>query len=524
LPPSDAALSSGPVQTADSLSPGLRRFIFLTAAFNGAAIMVIEILGAKMLAPFFGTSHFVWTAQIGVVMASLAVGYYIGGRWADATGNLGRLFGGMLAAAGYLCLGVLGLRAVATVCLGFSLAVGSLEAAAFLYFVPLVLLAMTGPFLVRFITSHLKNVGGSVGRLSAVSTVGSLVGTAAIGYVLIPLSPNSVTMLATAGVLALLALVFFAVWSRSAKRASVATVAIALLGVVAGVQSNQPEFANHRELFRGNSNFGRLQVIESRDGHRYYLNDYLMQNTYEPSSKQSLSLFTYALHDLAIAYTARLDSVLCIGMGVGIVPGRFAAEGLRVDVVEINPAVVPVAQKFFDLDVSRLNLVIGDGRQVLNGNTNRYDAVILDAFLGDSSPSHLMTREAFTAVRAVMHEQGVLVINCFGDRTPGKDFFAASLQKTLRAVFADVRLHESGNGNMFFVASPSPLSPKRQVELSRVHPDLRGQMSEVLNGIFEADPTHGIVMTDDFNPADYYDAENRQHIRRNLAYAMLRRF
>ncbi len=508
----------------DAISPGLRRFIFFTAAFNGAAIMVIEILGAKMLAPFFGTSHFVWTAQIGVVMASLALGYYLGGRWADATGKLGRLYAAMFAAAGYLCLGVLGLRAVASVCLGYSLSIGSLLASGFLFFVPLTLLAMTGPFLVRFITGHLKNVGGSVGRLSAVSTVGSLLGTAAVGYVLIPLAPNSVTMLATAGIMAALAVVFFVGWGRSTKGAVVAALAVGALGLAGWSSSSKPEFVNHTELFRGNSNFGQLQVIESRDGRRYYLNDYLMQNTYEPASKQSLSLFTYALHSLAVAYTEKLDSVLCIGLGVGIVPGRFAAESVRVDAVEINPDVVPVAEKFFDLDTSKLNLVIGDGRQVLNGNTNRYDAVILDAFLGDSSPSHLMTREAFAAMRAVMNPEAVLVINCFGDRQSGKDFFAASLQKTLRAVFADVRLHEAGNGNMFFVASPSPLSPKRPTELAKVHPALRSQVSDMLTGIYEADANHGIVLTDDFNPVDYYDAENRQRIRRELAMAMLRRF
>ncbi len=512
------------MQTPSELTPGLRRFVFLTAALNGAAIMVIEILGAKMLAPFFGTSHFVWTAQIGVVMASLALGYYLGGRWADATGRLGRLYAAMLAAAAYLALGVLGLKAVAVFALGFSLPVGSLVASAFLFFVPLMLLAMTGPFLVRFITSQLNGVGGNVGRLSAVSTIGSLLGTAAVGYVLTPLGPNSVTMLATGGVLAAMAVVFFAVWGRAAKGAVLGTVGIGLLSLLAAWRDAQPAFAHHRELFRGNSDFGLLQVVESPDGRRYFLNDYLMQNTYEPASKQSLSLFTYALHGLAVAYTEKIGSALCIGLGVGIVPARFAAEGVAVDAVEINPAVVPLAERFFDLDPTKFRLILGDGRQVLHGNTNRYDAVILDAFLGDSSPSHLMTREAFAAMRAVLRDDGVLVINCFGDRAAGRDFLAASLQKTLRAVFADVRLHEEGRGNMFFVASPAPLRPKRTLDLAQVHPEVRGRVSDMLAGVYEADPGHGIVLTDDFNPVEYYDSANRQRIRHDLANAMLRRF
>jgi spermidine synthase len=94
-------------------------------------------------------------------------------------------------------------------------------------------------------------------------------------------------------------------------------------------------------------------------------------------------------------------------------------------------------------------LEIGDGRSFLNkAGTHRYDAVVLDAFLGDSSPSHLMTREAFTAVRRVLKEEGVIVINIFGDFSLERGFLTASLDKTLKAVFASVRIHSSGNGNV----------------------------------------------------------------------------
>src|SRR5450432_589473 len=124
------------------------RYLYLTAAATGAAIMVVEILGAKMLSPFVGLSHFVWTAQIAVTLVALACGYYAGGRLADRSQNLGRLYGAILAAAGYLVLTVLICEPVAYRCLDFNLAVGSLLASAILFFVPLALLAMTGPFLV----------------------------------------------------------------------------------------------------------------------------------------------------------------------------------------------------------------------------------------------------------------------------------------------------------------------------------------------------------------------------------------
>src|SRR4051812_42330985 len=104
--------------------------------------MIIEILGAKMLAPYVGTSHFVWTAQIAVTLVALAVGYYFGGRFVDKSARLSRIYGCVLAAALYLSLTVFMVRPVAYACLSFRLALGSLLASGLLFFVPLALLAM----------------------------------------------------------------------------------------------------------------------------------------------------------------------------------------------------------------------------------------------------------------------------------------------------------------------------------------------------------------------------------------------
>jgi hypothetical protein len=205
-----------------------------------------------------------------------------------------------------------------------------------------------------------------------------------------------------------------------------------------------------------------------------------------------------------------------------MVPRQLAERGVKVDAVEINAAIIPVAERFFDFDPTKLNLVIGDGRQAMHQFTNRYDCVMLDAFLGDSSPSHLMTREAFGAMRDRLQPEGVLVINCFGDRTAGRDFFAGSLQKTLRAVFADVRLHASGNGNMFFVASPSPLIRHRDFPLAEIHPRVVAEAQSVFAAAAEPiRPDAGTVLTDDFNPVDFHDARNRERFRRLLASSVL---
>ena len=510
-----------------SPSGGLRLFLYVTAGVTGAAIMIVEILGAKMLAPYFGTSHFVWTAQIAVTMVALAAGYYAGGRLVGSSARLGRLYGAIVIAAAYLAVAVALREWVAYLFLLLPLAAGSLLASVFLFFAPLSLLAMTGPFLVRVLTSSVNEVGRNVGRLTSISTIGSFVGTLAIGYVLIPLLPNSATMYSTAALLAAVGVGYFLFWRRRASTLTSCAVIVAI-GLAAGAWGTSGEAVRNpsfAEIYRGNSNFGLLQVLQQKDRpYRYFLTDYLIQNTYDVTQERSLSMFTYLLQGLARAYAPKLERVLCIGMGVGIVPRELARKGIAVDVVEINPAVVPVAQRFFDLDTKAFRLFIADGRQFLNSATERYDAIIMDAFNGDSSPSHLMTREAFMAVRRALKPEGVLVMNSFADLDHPDDFVAASLIKTLHSVFPSVRVHGVRAGNTLYVASPrAELSFLHSPDFSDIHPDALAEVREAFSRLWDLDPGAGIVLTDDYNPVDFYDAANRESYRRSLALSMRNR-
>lgn len=545
----DMAKHTNPVPTIDpEISPGLRRFLYGTAAITGACVLVVEILGAKMLSPYFGTSHFVWTAQIAVTLLALAAGYYLGGRWVDHSPRLGNIYLAILGAAVYLAATVPLVRGVSFACLKMDLALGSLLASLFLFLVPLALLAMTGPFLVRILTKSVSQVGGNVGRLTSISTLGSVVGTLLIGYVLIPRLSNPVTMLATAAVLVLLPILYFIFWGRDQRPAGGMPVALFLIACFA-FAGLRPEwrttmrYGNAEWIVRAriNSNFGRMEVIDFPENgwsERWYLNDNLVQNTYDPVTGKSLSLFTELLHGLPHAYHKNLKSVLCIGMGIGIVPMMLVHDDVKVDVVEINPGVVPLAEEWFGFNSKKLRyLEIGDGRHFLNRSQEQYDAIVLDAFLGDSSPSHLMTKEAFAAVRNRMTPTGVLVMNTFGrglqsfgevdsaalvfDR-PADDFYTASLHDTLKAVFSYVRIHGSGNGNVFFVASMSPLKAYRAPTFDLAHdslqvaPNLTRRPQTAWDRVWRVSNGIGMVMTDNYNPIEYHDAAHRESTRKGL--------
>jgi spermidine synthase len=503
-----------------ALSRALRVYLYVTAAITGAAIMIVEILGAKMLSPYLGLSHFVWTAQIAVTLVALACGYYAGGRLADRSRKLGQLYWAILGAAVYLAVTVFICEPVAYWCLDFNLAFGALMASGILFFVPLALLAMTGPFLAPVITSSISSVGGNVGRLISIGTLGSLAGTILIGYLLIPLFPNSITMYVTALTLLVVCVGYLTVNRRKAAPAFVLVLA---LGAGFGFKGHMGLKGSYRKVveeFRGNSNFGQLQVVAARDRScRYLLNDNVIQNMYDPERKQSAAAFTFVLAELARAYTADIHDVLCIGLGVGIVPRDFVRHGARVDVVEINPAVVKIAARFFDFQPGEIALSIDDGRHFLNRCRKKYDVVVLDAFLGDSSPSHLMTREAFGSIAHVLRRGGTLVINVLARLEPGRDFFAASLERTLKEVFPGVRLHSNGlDGAVFFVATdranPEFIHPP---DLAGVHPDALGGTEAAIIRRVEVPPEHGRVLSDDYNPVEFYDARNREEVRRTFA-------
>jgi len=355
------------------------------------------------------------------------------------------------------------------------------------------------------------------------------------------------------------------VWGRS-ESATMSLVVAALLAIAFGHSGLRGQFKNSMEyaglkwnvLYRANSNYGELLVIEYTNGEqvdRRYLNDQLIQNTYDPTTGQSRALFSAALRWLAHAYTPRIESALCIGMGVGIVPMQLASKGVEVDVVEINGAVVPMAEKFFGFDSMKVKVVVSDGRQFLNQTDKRYDAIILDAFLGDSTPSHLMTQEAFTSVRDHLTPDGVLVINCFGESTDRRQFFASSLDKTLRSVFIGqdkVAVHASGYGNVFFVATRAdklfqhrPPAAPDEIAQHRMdglledeaikkewlqwwekadgngpffseHPQVQDELGLTWKKTRRYDPHEGQILMDDYNPVEFHDAHNREANRRGL--------
>jgi hypothetical protein len=132
-----------------------------------------------------------------------------------------------------------------------------------------------------------------------------------------------------------------------------------------------------------------------------------------------------------------------------------------------------------------------------------------------------MSRECFESMSQRMETDAVLVINAFGHFSEGEDFFMASLDKTLRAVFKSVHIHDGTRGNVFFVASKKEgLEPHRSMDMSEVHPKLIPFVETAWKNTIDANPESGIILTDNYNPVEYYDSKIREEIRLNFALNM----
>jgi len=165
--------------------------------------------------------------------------------------------------------------------------------------------------------------------------------------------------------------------------------------------------------------FGTVKILRSdadADGKflRMYFHDGLIQNTVD-SNQRSISFYTYALEALARAYQPQMQQVLMLGLGAGIVPSRLARDGAKVEVVEIDPSSLQVAQRYFGFDAKLVTTHQADARTYVGACTPRYDVVLVDLFQGDGTPDYLITREFFRDLRGCLKPGGVAVFNTFAN-------------------------------------------------------------------------------------------------------------
>lgn len=435
---------------------------------SGAALMGLEIVGSRILAPVFGTSIFVWGSLITVFLASLSLGYAIGGRLADRRPEPELLANLLLLSAVLLFVVFVRPAPLLAACAKAPIPdrFQSLLAATILFGAPSVLMGAVTPFAVRLAARDMAHVGSTAGRLSSVSTAGSILGTFLMAFYLVPsfetreiLFGLGMVLVAAAGLVPNLVL------GRMARLALVAGGA-ALTYLVVPSRALTP-LPGGEVIYERETAYHHLRVVES--GPRRYLYFNNLAQGYIPRREGEAFAGSY-VDGLLLAWVIRgsmpRDQVV-IGLGAGMLPtlvSRHAPE-VATTTIELDPEVYRTAERFFHFRPGRKDRVIlGDGRRELLRQVTSTDAIFEDAFFSDSVPFHLMTREFFELCRDRLSPDGVYAANFIGFLTGKDNALFWAVHRTLREVFPCVYVLSGElragkrpiNGNVLLIASRSP--------------------------------------------------------------------
>jgi spermidine synthase len=419
--------------------------------------MTVEMAGQRSLAPHFGSSYYIWTNIIAIILAALSMGYYFGGRLADRFPKVELLLG-LVAAGGVLCLLIpffVGFVGDALVPDGtgiqFSFRIiflGSFVASLILFAPPVFLLAMVTPFLTRLLATGREDVGRSAGLVVALSTVGSIVGTFLPTLFLVPLLGTRLTIVVAAATLVAMAVAGLIAFGRPRLRR--AAPLLLLLPLPAFAVDGLPIKGGEGVIEEGESRYQFVQVRQAGDETQLVLNEGL--ETWHSVLKEGRYLTGRKYYDYFNLIPLHFDPdrrprlrILVIGSAAGTISrqihhffsGPFDVE---IDGVEIDPLVVEMGEKYFELggwDQRNLRNFIFDGRTFLRVTDRTYDLIFVDAYSQQIYiPFYMTTEEFFGLVQRRLRPRGLISINVcdFGEAAPS----LGAIRATMARVFGHV--------------------------------------------------------------------------------------
>lgn len=490
--------------TARAGAPGARApwYPYVLAFCSGMSVMAVELSASRLVAPVFGSSTYVWTNIIGVILIALSFGYMAGGRLADRRDGLVPLLRLLAGACVWLLalpfMGAPVLRAVAGMLggVGSSFAfvfLGSLLGIAILFAPPIVVLGMTSPCLVRELARQ-GRVGASAGRVFALSTVGSVLGTFLPVLVFIPMLGTARTIVVFAGLLLAVVVLGLGLRLRGAGAAAAVMTAAALLPPPAPRQTPGLVHA-------GESAYQYLEVFDRGPLRFLAFNDALGFQTVANRESPFTGFYYdyYALLPLLLERPA--ERAVVIGLGGGIIANqyRYFHPRLAVDGVEIDPAVIDVARRYFALDPATRTFA-EDGRIFAARPGPLYDVAVIDAYTNQIYvPFHLATREFFAQVKGRLAPGGLVAMNVSAARedAPLLQGICASLQAVFPRVY---RMRVPGSNDFIVLASSRDLALTPPA--GGYAPGLAPLADRFARGLLPAPVTGAAVLTDDRAPVE----------------------
>ena len=421
------------------------KYLYITVFFSGMTALAVELSASRLIGNVYGSSNLVWASVIGLILIYLTLGYWLGGKIADKFPTFAVFYQILMWASFAVALVPMASRPILRISARafdqyqIAILAGSFVTILVLFIIPVTLIGMASPFALKLALKKTTDAGKISGMLSAISTLGSFLGTFLPVLVLIPLIGTYRTFLFFSSVLMLVASIGFILYSTFRLWIRYSWMPIVLLVLwVFGVRG--ADKATENLIFETESSYNYIQVIES-DGFRYLrLNEGqgfhsvyhpTILNYYGPWSQVLVAPFFNSHPHIQDS----VNRIAIVGLAGGTTARQANAvyEDIEIDGFEIDPNIVDVGKKYFDLNQSNLDIIVQDGRWGLTQSKKDYDIISVDAYRPPYIPWHMTTIEFFQIVSDHLTADGVMVINI--GRSPLDRTLVNDLGTTIEAVF-----------------------------------------------------------------------------------------
>lgn len=425
--------------------------LYITSFLSGMTVMAVELSCSRLLAPYFSSSSIVWTVIIGLIMICMSIGNVLGGRSADKHKSLGRLYLYIWIASVWIALiPFVGKYLIALVTgllmlfmpAGQFVVAGSALSCLVIFSLPMILLGMVSPYLVKLGINDIENSGRIAGQIYALGTIGSIIGTFVPTFFTIPVIGTGKTFLLFALLLNIVCALYFIFTRKNAVRNSVTTGV--LLVVLFIPFSDSFAFWKTNIVYEGESLYNYLQVEETEDSVILSTNvAFGVQSIYKKDGSLSGYYYEYALMAPYFLKDMSKDKnldVLVLGLGTGTYPKQLKKyiPNVNTDAVEIDGKIADLATQYFNLKEDEANVYINDGRLFFSTpEARQYDIILADAYQDITVPFHMSTQEFFNIVKSHLKPNGILIVNInmkSGDFTGVPEY----LSNTVKSVFNKV--------------------------------------------------------------------------------------
>lgn len=379
---------------------------------EGASVMAAEICGAKLLAPFFGSSLYVWSSVMAITLGGLAGGYFIGGQLSKKQHKFKILFFVLAFAVASLCLMPFLTPLFYFVGKHLSLIPAVVISVFVLLFPTMLCMGATSPLLISILTSDVNQSGENSGKIYAISTVGGIIATFLCGFYLIPNAGISLTLISFAMILASASLLLVL-----KKKSNNFSAAILISPIVLAWFGFTRLNSHKLTIYKTEGILGKLEIRnEPSEANssiivRKLLINTIVQTEMNVDSKESVSEYIHLL-EKNLTYFPK-GKALVLGLGGGLVSNLFQQNNYRVTGVEFDERIISVAKQFFYLSDS-IKTVCDDARHFINTDDHKYNLVLFDIFKAEEQPSHVITKESLIKLKTLLDTNAVVLINTHG--------------------------------------------------------------------------------------------------------------